>query len=400
MYREVWRIQRDFLYDPGFHGLDLATAVQQIRAVPGRHRPPRHDLNYLFDEMLGELTLGHVYIGGGDVAAKSEAVQGRPARRATTRSRTAATASPASTAARTGTPHLRAPLTQPGVNVKEGEYLLAVNGSELRAADNIYQLLRGHRRQAGRPQGRPDRRTARARARSRSSRSTDERSLRNLAWVEDNRRKVDEMTGGQVAYVYLPDTAAGGYTSFNRYFFAQVGKEGAVIDERFNGGGFAADYIIDYLRRPLLNYVDHPRRAKTSPRPSARSSGPKVMLINEYAGSGGDALPWYFRKPGIGPLVGKRTWGGLVGICGYPPLIGRRHGDRAARRLLVPGGRVGGGEPRRRAGHRGRARPAAWRRGHDPQLEKAVQVALDLLEKNPPPRKPKRPAYPDYHPVP
>ena len=147
-----------------------------------------------------------------------------------------------------------------------------------------------------------------------------ESSLRNLAWIEGNRRKVDELSQGKLAYVYLPNTAGAGYTSFNRYYFAQVGKQGAVLDERFNGGGQLADYNVDYLRRPLLS-LNLSREGEIATSPASAIYGPKAMIINEFAGSGGDALPWYFRKLGIGPLVGIRTWGGLVGIGGYPQLM-------------------------------------------------------------------------------
>jgi tricorn protease len=222
----------------------------------------------------------------------------------------------------------------------------------------------------------------------------NERSLRNLAWVEDNRRKVDKLSGGKVAYLYLPDTAGGGYTFFNRYFFAQVGKEGAVVDERFNGGGQAADYIIDYLRRPLLNYWTT-REGADFTTPLGSIFGPKAMIINEFAGSGGDAMPWYFRASKIGPLVGKRTWGGLVGIYDYPQLI-----DGG----LVTAPRLAFWNPKGDwdVENKGVAPdveveldPQAMRAGHDPQLEKAVQVVLEELKKHPLPKH-KRPTFPNY----
>jgi acetyl esterase/lipase len=219
-------------------------------------------------------------------------------------------------------------------------------------------------------------------------------ALRNLAWVEDNRRKVDKLSGGKLAYLYLPDTASGGYTNFNRYFFAQVGKEGAVIDERFNGGGMAADYIIDYLRRPLLNYWTT-REGADFTTPLGSIFGPKAMIINEFAGSGGDAMPWYFRKAKIGPLVGKRTWGGLVGIYDYPPLLDG--GFVTAPRLAFwnPKGEWDvenhGVAPDVEVEHD----PQAVRAGHDPQLERAVQLVLDELKKNPLPRH-QKPVYPNY----
>jgi tricorn protease len=206
---------------------------------------------------------------------------------------------------------------------------------------------------------------------------------------------VDQRSGGRLAYVYLPDTAQDGYTYFNRYFFAQVGRQGAVLDERFNGGGLAADYIIDYLRRPLLSYWAT-REGRDFPTPVGAIHGPKVMIINRQAGSGGDAMPFYFRLAGLGPLVGTRTWGGLVGIYDYPELIdgGAVTAPRVA--FWTPAGAW-------EVENRGVAPdvevdldPKAWREGRDPQLEKAVDVALELLEKNPPPEMPQRPAYPIY----
>src|SRR5207247_7284044 len=219
--------------------------------------------------------------------------------------------------------------------------------------------------------------------------------LRNLAWIEGNRRKVDEMTGGRVAYVYLPDTFVDGYTNFNRYYFAQVGKEAAVIDERFNHGGLLADYMVDYLRRPLMNLVTTREGAEWE-EPVASIFGPKVMVVNQFAGSGGDALPWYYRKLGIWPNVGTRTWGGLVGIGGYPQLIDGGH-------VMAPRFAIYGLNGEWEVENRGippdvevEMDPKAVRDGHDPQLEKAVEVVLDMLRKSPTPT-PNRPAYPDYH---
>jgi tricorn protease len=225
-----------------------------------------------------------------------------------------------------------------------------------------------------------------------------ETALRNLAWIEANRRKVDQMSGGKLAYVYLPNTAGDGYTNFNRYYFAQVGKEGAVLDERFNGGGSLADYIIDYLRRPVMSFV-MTREGETYSEPQEAIYGPKTMIINEFAGSGGDAMPWYFRKAGIGPLIGTRTWGGLVGIGGYPHLMDG--GSVTAPRWAIYGTK-GEWEVENHGiapdpGLEVELDPKLVRQGHDPQLEKAVEVTMEALKKNPPPAY-KKPAYPNYHP--
>ena len=207
--------------------------------------------------------------------------------------------------------------------------------------------------------------------------------------------RVNDATGGRVAYVYVPNTAGAGYISFNRYFFSQVGKEAAIIDERFNEGGQLADYIIDYLRRPLLNKVVM-REGHDWSSPSQAIHGPKVMIINQASGSGGDALPWYFRKTGIGPLVGKRTWGGLVGIGGYPELI-----DGGA--VMAPRAAIYGLNGEWEVENRGVAPdievdldPAAHRQGRDSQLEKAIEVVLQLMKEHPSQRS-SRPPFPNYH---
>lgn len=396
MYREVFRIQRDFLYDPGAHGLDLKAAERKyapyLKAVAHRS-----DLNYLLDEILGELSLGHTYVGGGD-APQAPSVQGGLLGADYTvengRYRIARIYN-----GENWNPTLRAPLTAPGVNVSVGEYIIAVNGREVRASDSIYSFFEGTANDAVVIKVGPNADGSGARDVTVVPVS-NEGGLRFFDWIEGNRRKVDKMTDGRVAYVYLPNTGGqgGGWTYFNRYFFAQVGREGAVIDERFNGGGLVADYVIDYLRRPLLSYW-HTREGADFTTPFAAIFGPKAMIINEFAGSGGDALPWMFRRAKIGPLVGKRTWGGLVGIYDYPPLIDG--GSVTAPRLAFwnPDGTWDvenhGVAPDVEVEHD----PKAVREGRDPQLEKAVELVLELLKKNPLPQH-KRPAYPNYHEAP
>jgi tricorn protease len=395
MYHEVWRIERDFLYDPGAHGLDLKAAEKKYAAYLDvlAHRA---DLSYLFAEMLGNLTLGHTYISGGDMPEPRRVaggLLGADYKIENGRYRFARVYNGES-----WNPQLRAPLTQPGVNVVAGEYLLAVNGRELRASDNIYSFFESTADKSvvikvgPNPDGKDAREVTVVPV---GNEIAGTMGLRNLAWVEDNRRKVEQMSGGRVAYVYLPNTSVAGYTFFNRYYFSQVGREGAVIDERFNGGGSVADYIIDYLRRPLLSYW-HTREGEDFTTPFAAIFGPKAMLINEFAGSGGDFLPWAFRKSRIGPLIGKRTWGGLVGIYDYPPLIDG--GGVTAPRLAFwnPDGtwdvENNGVAPDIEVEHD----PKAVREGHDPQLERAVEVVLEALKKNPLPKH-QRPAFPNYY---
>ncbi len=223
-----------------------------------------------------------------------------------------------------------------------------------------------------------------------------EHALRNLDWIESNRRKVDKLSRGKLAYVYLPDTGRGGFTNFNRYFFSQVDKEGAVIDERFNHGGDLSDYIIMYLmRKPMA--ITEGRYGKTYLEPPEAIFGPKVMIINQFSGSGGDALPWYFKREKVGPLVGVRTWGGLVGIGGYPPLM-----DGGS--VTAPRWAIGGLNGHWQVENHGIAPDMeAWqdpklvREGHDPQLEAAVAEAMRLLKAHPLPHY-APPPYPNHHP--
>jgi len=291
-------------------------------------------------------------------------------------------------------PELHAPLTEPGVIVKEGDYLLEVNGRELKGSDEVFEFFQDTAGKTVTLKVGPD-------PSGKGSRIVNvvpidnERSLRNRAWVDGNRRKVDELSGGKLAYVYLPDTATGGFTNFNRYYYAQVGKQGAVIDERFNGGGAAADYIIDGLRRQLMSYW-LTREGRDFVTPVSAIFGPKVMIINEHAGSGGDALPWYFRQAKLGPIVGTRTWGGLVGIYDYPRLM-----DGA----VVTAPRVAFYSPNQQWEVENHGvepdievdfDPHAWRLGNDPQLEKAVAVAMNELKTHQSPNV-SHPPFPNYN---
>jgi tricorn protease len=280
------------------------------------------------------------------------------------------------------------------VNVHQGEYLLAVDGREVHSSDEVYSffLERAGKSVQLKVGADPTGKDARVVT---VVPIANEHNLRLHDWMESNRRKVDEMSGGKLAYVYLPDTAWGGFNNFNRYYFAQNAKEGAVIDERFNGGGAIADYIVDWLKRPLL-MVAMTREGEDITIPRV-IFGPKVMLINEEAGSGGDALPWMFRKLGTGPLIGTRTWGGLIGIGGYPSLMDG--GGVTAPRFGLFNPETGEFDVE----NKGVAPdievefdPALWRQGHDPQLEKGVAVALQDLKDHPVPQI-KRPKYPIYN---
>ena len=390
MYREVWRMQRDFMYAPNFHGLDLEQA-ERVYAPFVDGIGSREDLNVLFSEMTGHLVLGHVWAWGGARPRQQDArvgLLGADYRVVDGRYQFARIF-----AGENWNPGLQAPLTQPGVRVRAGEFLLAVNGEDVRGDEDVFRLFEGT---AGKqtvitvgpkPNG------------SRARQVTvvpvvSEEALRLRAWMEHNRRRVDELTNGRVAYVYLPDTYAEGFANFNRYFFSQLDKEAVILDERFNHGGSIADYIVDYLgRSPQM--INASREGEDVVEPLAGIYGPKVMIMNQMSGSGGDALPWLFRKADLGPLVGMRTWGGLVGIGGYPQLI-----DGGS--VTAPRWGLYGTEGEWEVENVGIAPdievdqdPALVRLGHDPQLEKAVEVVLDLLKTNPPPKF-ERPPYPVY----
>ncbi|MVN76172.1 protease [Hymenobacter sp. HMF4947] len=376
MFNEVWRLERDYFYDANMHGLDWA-ATKKKYAVFLPHVANRADLNYLFSEMMGEMVVGHNYVSGGDMPAL--------------------TASPVGLLGadyevvndhyrfkrvfngENFNPSLRAPLTGPGVNVQAGDYLLAVNNRPLTGTDNVYSFFEN-------TVGKQLTLTVNDKPTLQGAREVtvvpvaSEATLRRIAWVEGNRRKVDELTHGRVAYVYLPNTSAEGYEFFNRYYFSQLDKEAVIVDERFNGGGFVADYILDLLNRPLLSYWA-PREGRAFTSPGASIYGPKVMLVNEFAGSGGDALPAFFRRRGLGTIVGKRTWGGLVGISGYPVLLDGGAVTSPSFGIYSPDGKweiENQGVP---PDIEVDVLPAATQNGADPQLAKAVEVILSDLQK-------------------
>jgi tricorn protease len=384
-------LQRAFFYDPAYHGLDLERTERYYQKYL-EGLGSRSDLDYLFEEVFGNLTVGHLFVGSPDEAPTKTPANGLLGADYTIENghwRFARVY-----AGENWNPQSVAPLTQPGVNVRAGEYLLAVNGRPLGPVDDVDQALEGMAgktvvlRVGPKPDG------AGARDVTVVPVPT-EAMLRHLAWIDHNRRVVDSLSGGRVAYIYVPNTANEGYTRFNRYFFAQQDRQGAVVDERFNGGGNVADYMVDYLRREApFNYTTV-RYGADLPIPAGAIYGPKAMLINQYAGSGGDELPWLFRRYKVGPLIGTRTWGGLVGIGGYPslmdggfvtaPRIGlwTAEGDYAIENKGVP------------PDIEVELEPAAWRDGRDSQLERAVKEVLTELGRRPPVR-PKRPAFPTW----
>ena len=389
IFNEAWRINRDYFYDPGMHGVDWP-AMRQKYSVFLPHVATRNDLNRLIQWMCSELAVGHHLAGGGDFLDQPKNVPGGllgadySIENGRYRFRKVY-------GGLNWNPELRAPLTEPGVDVKAGEYLLAVQGADLRPPTNLYSLFEN-------TSGKAIEITVGPNADSSGSRTVtvvpigNEAGLRNRDWVEGNIRKVDQATGGRVAYVYVPNTSTQGHTYFKRYFYPQAWKDAIIVDERFNGGGQVADYYIDHLRKPFVAYwaMRYGADLKT---PSASIQGPRVMIIDETAGSGGDLLPWMFRKFKLGTLVGKRTWGGLVGILGFPTLMDG--GFVTAPNLAIWDPDEGwvveneGVPPDIEV----EQTPADVIAGRDPQLEKAIQVVLEELKKNPPPQH-KRPPYP------
>ncbi len=378
MIDEFWRIERDYFYVPNMHGADWK-GVKEKYAKFLPHVAHRSDLNYLIGEMMGEMVVGHNYVSGGDfpevkpiqiglLGADYETDNGYYRFKKVYNGEN-------------WNPNLKAPLTQPGVTVKAGEYLIAVNGRPLRATDNIYSFFENlvGKQVVLKVNSKPSESGARTVT---VVPIANETGLRQMDWVEGNRRKVDAATGGKVAYVYLPNTGSDGYTFFNRYYYSQLDKDAVIIDERFNGGGFVADYIIDMLNRPLLSYWNG-REGKSFTSPAASIYGPKVMIVNEYAGSGGDALPNFFRRRNLGTIIGKRTWGGLVGISGYPSLIDGGSVTSPSFGIYSPDGKWEVENIGVAPDIEVEMTPKDTQNGKDPQLEKAIETVLDQLKKNP-----------------
>ncbi|MEE4272214.1 MAG: PDZ domain-containing protein [Thermoanaerobaculales bacterium] len=388
IFDEAWRINRDFFYDSGMHGADWS-------AMRAKYQPfledvaCRSDLNRLIRWLCSELGVGHHRVGGGDrlsrpdeipgglLGADYEIVDGRYRFKRVF-------------GGLNWNPELRAPLSEPGVSVEEGEYLLAVNGVDLTPPANLFARFE-------KTAGTIVDLTVGPNADGSGSRTVEvvpvanERALRNRAWVEGNLRKVDEATDGRVAYVYVPNTTTLGHTYFKRYFFPQADRDAIIIDERYNGGGQVADYYIDLLRRPELCRwaMRYGADIKT---PLSAIQGPKVMIIDENAGSGGDLLPWMFRQLELGLLIGRPTWGGLVGTLGFPILMDGGYVTAPNLGIWTEDGFIveNVGVP---PDIEVEQWPAEVIAGRDPQLEKAIEVVLEMLDAAPP-VEPVRPPFP------
>ena len=380
IYREAWRYQRDYLYVKNVHGADWDKVYQSYLPLVD-HVAHRNDLNYLLDILGGEVSIGHSFVGGGDypkidkvktglLGADLEIVNNRY------RIKKIYTGE-------NWNPGLRAPLSTPGVDVTTGDYIIEVEGIDLKSPTNPFSLFENkadkqvHLTVSKNADGSNPRKVIVVPVESESA-------LRTYDWVESNRRQVAALSNNQLAYVWLPNTAEDGYNNFNRYYFAQQDKAGVILDERYNGGGFIADYFVDVLNRQLRGYFNNvagDHRPWTEPLTGI--FGPKVMVVNEMAGSGGDMLPYLFKKMNIGPVVGTRTWGGLVGIWDTPELIDGGN-------ITAPRGGYYNLKGEWDVENTGitpdiqvEMTPKEVIDGHDPQLEKAVETALNLLKDHP-----------------
>jgi tricorn protease len=377
IFEEAWRYEKDYFYDPDMHGRNWNEVFEKYSPlIP--YIKHRTDLTYVLDQLNGELSVGHSFVFGGDfpeVEKPSVGLLGAdliPENKCWKIKRIYTTES--------WNPELSSPLDRPGIKIQEGYYLVGINGKEITEADDPFQFLDG---------------TLNVLTTLHINKTPDfagswqelvkpianEVNLRQRAWVEDNRRLVDKLSDGKLAYVWVPNTGSGGFISFNRYFFAQQDKKGAVIDERFNGGGLLDDYMVDLMKRTLraaiTNEVPHGAPFLLP----AGILGPKVLLINEMSGSGGDFFPWVFRQQKIGPLIGTRTWGGLVKSSVHYSLVdggGITAPDNAVfdpinnKWIAENEGVPPDIEVRQDA--------VSLSKGIDPQLERAIREALKLLD--------------------
>ncbi|MDE2356356.1 MAG: PD40 domain-containing protein [Alphaproteobacteria bacterium] len=389
MYHEIWRIERAYFYEPNFHGYDTQAAEARLLPYVAAVQS-RADLNYLFQEMLTGFSIGHLRGAGGAIPNAHHEPGGllgadyalRDGRYCLATIYTGGSWSP----------DVRAPLARPGLDVKVGDCITAIDGQPVSAQEDIQAPLEGT---AGRAITLTLARGGEAPHDIAVVPVASEARLRNLDWIDANRREVDRLSGGRLAYVYMPDTGQGGFTAFNRYYFAQTDKQGAIIDERFNAGGQIANYVIEVLERHIDSYWTA-RYGAIEHSTEAGIYGPKVMIANEVSGSGGDAMPWLFKHNHLGPLVGKRTWGGLVGIGPIPVLMDGGRVTSPSVGFFSPKGTWDvenhGVDPDIAV----EMDPKSVAAGHDPQLEAAVAAALDQL-KDHPPATPTRPAFPNYH---
>lgn len=389
IFDEAWRLEHQYFYAPNMHGLDWDGIYKKYQPLV-QHVATRRDLNRLLVDMISELQVGHNRTGGGDLYADDRVSIGLLG--ADLRIENGKYRIKRIYTGEDWNPFLAAPLAAPGIGAKEGDYILAVNGAPVDENTNIHKHF-------VETVGKQVTLSVSNNADGSDARDVvvepiaNEAQIRNWAWIEGNRKRVEEASGGKVGYVYLPNTAGGGYTYFNRMFFAQIDKQGMIIDERQNGGGQAANYITDVLSRKYLSSWKD-RDGLVFDTPGGAVYGPKVMLIDQDAGSGGDFLPYSFKYMGIGPLIGKRTWGGLIGISTNPRLIDGGF-------LTVPYFRIFTPEGEWRIENEGVGpdidvdlNPAAVNEGRDTQLERAIEEVMNSLKTYEPVKQPEAPAFP------
>jgi tricorn protease len=383
IFDEVWRRYRDFFYVANMHGYDWDAIGKRYRKLLP-YVAHRSDLNYVLGEMVAELSTSHSYISGGDYDIPKRAPVALPGARFELDRKAGRYKIAKVLRGQNDEDTYRAPLSEIGVDIKEGDYVLAIDGKPLTAGDNPYHMLRNKA-------DRPVRFTVNSKPEEKGAREvtfdpvTSERSLRYLDWVAHNREYVDKATDGRVGYIHIPDCGAEGLREFIKYFYGQIRKEGLVIDARGNGGGNTSQMFIERLRRELLS-VDYSRNNDyPSTYPATVFHGYMVCLLNETSASDGDIFPAMFRKAGLGPLIGKRSWGGVVGISGHGPLI-----DGGS--VYVPEYGFVNTEGHWDIENYGVAPdievdndPKSVIEGRDPQLERGVAEVLKRIEANPKP---------------
>jgi len=378
LFTDVWRTYRDVFYDPSLHGLDWAAMREHYGALLD-DAVTRWDVNFVIGELIGEVSASHTYVGGGD----TESAPSRPVGLLGIDWTLEGGAYRIARIVR-GAPwdlETRSPLAEPGINVSEGEYILAVNGTPLDTSREPYAAFAGL---AGSTVALTvnDRPTMNGARRVLVTTLRSETRLRNLEWIERNRKKVEDATGGRVGYIFVPNTAVSGQTELVRQFNSQMLKDGLIIDERFNAGGQLPDRFIELMNRQMVMRI-YFRNGKIQDWPPVNHAGSKVMLINGWAGSGGDAYPYFFKAMRVGPLIGERTWGGLIG-----PASGHRLIDGGF--YTAPPGRLFGVDGTWFAEGHG-VDPdipvvddqGVMAKGGDPQLEAAIAEVMRLMAEHP-----------------
>ncbi|MGB7062039.1 MAG: S41 family peptidase [Candidatus Zixiibacteriota bacterium] len=390
VFEEAWRLERDFFYDPDMHGVDWKGMKKKYgQLVP--HVAHRWDLTYLLGELIGELTTSHTYVGGGKMPKSKPVNVGLLGADFEPDKNSGFYRFKKIYKGENWEKDRRAPLTEPGVVVKEGEYLIAVNGDEVRYPANPYQYF--EKTVDKQVKIRVNDKPSSEGARELTVKPTgSEYQLRYLDWVETNRRKVDEATDGKVGYIHVPNTSIWGLNEFSRAFYAQTRKEGLIVDVRYNAGGMIPDMFMEHLQRRILSLWSR-REGPLSRTPGVALHGHMACIINEDAGSGGDAFPYYFRELGLGPLIGKRTWGGLVGISRGVPLMDGGYVTVPEFAFINLEGQWDvenyGVDPDIEVDNR----PDLVIKGQDPQLERAIQEVMKKVKEEPK-KLPGRPKYP------